>query len=557
LQGFTIPCIARNTFGTVFAGSENNGLFYTNNNGLNWFPHPNIDTNSTVHEIDVKDSVIIVAATSGIYLSTDWGVNFTNIGLSGEFNFDVAIHKSSPEIEIYCSTINGLQYYSTNTLSWTIVNAPELNNQLVMGIASDETNIYISNFSNSLIIKSSDGGITWSYLSNSPISTSLNDIYIDPLNNNRILTCLQGTYNIGGLFNKESIYETNNGGVSWTRKGPEAHALCITPNPINSNSFYLGTFSKGLFKTSNSFNTYTNLISGNKMIGDIAISNADTNIILLSEVDFNLSTASIKRSINGGGSFTTVASLITNRIIFNSNDNDTVYAATDDGVYISTNSGISWNSWILSGENISALAYSNNKLYAGNDQGYLYKVENTMVSNISGTWQVPVEIKSIYTLNNELFVGLNGAEKDTTYNLHGSIWRSSNGGTLWSNITYQMTSTNIFGNNIIDSDGNNLYVGTYSGGIFKLNGLVLSLKESRSKHGIVMFPNPASDIVYIESNIEIIFDLKVYNILGQDLTSTVKTTVYNKRATVDLSELLTGIYIIKINETTSNKVYKK
>lgn len=281
MQGFTIPCIARNTFGTVFAGSENNGLFYTNNNGLNWFPHPNIDTNSTVHEIDVKDSVIIVAATSGIYLSTDWGVNFTNIGLSGEFNFDVAIHKSSPEIEIYCSTINGLQYYSTNTLSWTIVNAPELNNQLVMGIASDETNIYISNFSNSLIIKSSDGGITWSYLSNSPISTSLNDIYIDPLNNNRILTCLQGTYNIGGLFNKESIYETNNGGVSWTRKGPEAHALCITPNPINSNSFYLGTFSKGLFKTSNSFNTYTNLISGNKMIGDIAISNADTNIILL------------------------------------------------------------------------------------------------------------------------------------------------------------------------------------------------------------------------------------------------------------------------------------
>jgi len=63
--------------------------------------------------------------------------------------------------------------------------------------------------------------------------------------------------------------------------------------------------------------------------------------------------------------------------------------------------------------------------------------------------------------------------------------------------------------------------------------------------------------VYIKSNVEIISDLKVYNIIGQDLTSIVKTMVYNKKAIVDLSNLSTGIYIININETTANNVYKK
>ena len=561
LQGYTIPSIANNAFGTVFAGSESNGLFYTNDNGINWFTHPDIDVNATIHEIDVIDSVIVLGASSGVYLSTNWGMNFSNIGLANNFNFDVAIHKLTPNIEIYSSTFFGLQKYSTSTSAWDIVSGTQFTGQLVIGIATDGINVYAGLFSNSPIVKSLDGGVFWSYLNNNPTATELNDLFIDPLNNNRILTALLGSYNVGGNFNKECIYETNNGGTSWIRKGPQAHALCFTPNPQNSNTFYLGTFSQGLFKTYNSFNTVTNLTTGNKAIGDIAVSTEDTNVVIISEVDLDLYQISIKRSTNGGDSFTNVATLLTNRILFNPNANDTVFAASDNGIYISSDNGVTWNYWMLSGENIYSLAYSNNTLYAGTNQGELYKINNSFASNISGSWQTPVEIKSIYTLNNDIFIGLNGAEKDTICTLHGSIWQTSDDGNSWFEITHQMTSTNIFGNNIIVSDGNELYAGTYGGGIFKSNGLVLSVKEIANEPErnikIIMFPNPTSDIVYIKSNVEIISDLKVYNIIGQDLTSIVKTTVYNKKAIVDLSNLSTGIYIININETTANNVYKK
>ena len=556
LQGYTIPCIANNVFGTVFAGSESNGLFYTNDNGVTWLPHPNIDTNAAIHEIDVKENVIVIGASTGVYLSTDWGINFTNIGLVNSFNFDVVIHKLSPNIEIYSSTVDGLQKYSTSTSSWSIVNSTQLSGQLVIGIASDGTNIYASTFSNSPIIKSSDSGVSWNYINNNPIATELNDIYIDPVNNDRILTCMLGSYNIGGNFNKECIYETNDGGTSWARKGPQAHALCLTPNPQSSNTFYLGTFSQGLFKTNNSFSSFTNLIAGNKLIGDIVVSTVDTSIVIISEIDLDLSQVSIKRSINGGSSFTNVSSLFTNRLLFNPNDNDTVFAGTDNGIYISTDNGVSWNYWLLSGENILSLAYSNNTLYAGNNQGNLFRIANSVATDISGNWQTPIEIKSIYFLNNNLFVGLNGAEQDTIYNHHGSIWQTSNNGTSWINITNQLTSTNIYGNNIIVSDGNELYIGTYGGGIFKSNGIGLSIKENINKSIITMFPNPTNSELVFETQ-QISFtkqdNIKIFSILGEQLYS---SSLSSQKTRIDLSNYSTGTYILVTRIDGIQKTFK-
>ena len=558
LQNMTIPCIDNNVFGTIFAGTEDHGLFYSNDYGDTWTIHPDVSSTAICHEIDIKDSIILIGTNSGVYLSTNYGINFSNIGLSGDFNFDVTIHQIQPNIEVYSSTINGLQHYSSSTGSWTIENDPEFAGQLVIGIQSDGSNIFTSTFSNYLIIKSSDGGNTWSTIPNSPGCTELNSLFVDPLNNSRILTGMMGSYNYGASFNKSALRETDDGGMTWLSKGPNAHALTITANPQNSNSMYLGTYSSGLFKTYDSFNTYSNLIAGNKLIGDIAISNVDTNIILISEVDLDLFTASIKRSIDGGNTFTISSNVVAHRITFNSNNNDTIYAATDNGIFISIDNGISWSPWLLNGETILSLLYTNGVLYAGNNLGTLYQIENSIATDISGAWQTPLELKSIYSINNQLFVGLSGAEKDTTYNLFGSIWQKDINGTIWTEITDQMTSTNVYGNNVIKSDGNELYVGTYGGGIFKSNGLSLNIQNNIESKEFNIFPNPSSNYINITSDTQTINNLKIFNSLGQDVTNLVDCSSDKKNSIyLDLFKLKTGIYILKINETNANKVYKQ
>ena len=558
LQNMTIPCIDNNVFGTIFAGTEDHGLFYSNDYGDTWTIHPDVSSTAICHEIDIKDSIILIGTNSGVYLSTNYGINFSNIGLSGDFNFDVTIHQIQPNIEVYSSTINGLQHYSSSTGSWTVENDPEFAGQLVIGIQSDGSNIFTSTFSNYLIIKSSDGGNTWSTIANSPVCTELNSLFVDPLNNSRILTGMMGSYNYGASFNKSALRETDDGGMTWLSKGPNAHALTITANPQNSNSMYLGTYSSGLFKTYDSFNTYSNLIAGNKLIGDIAISNVDTNIILISEVDLDLFTASIKRSIDGGNTFTISSNVVAHRITFNSNNNDTIYAATDNGIFISIDNGISWSPWLLNGETILSLLYTNGVLYAGNNLGTLYQIENSIATDISGAWQTPLELKSIYSINNQLFVGLSGAEKDTTYNLFGSIWQKDINGTIWTEITDQMTSTNVYGNNVIKSDGNELYVGTYGGGIFKSNGLSLNIQNNIESKEFNIFPNPSSNYINITSDTQTINNLKIFNSLGQDVTNLVDCSSDKKNSIyLGLFKLKTGIYILKINETNANKVYKQ
>lgn len=479
LQGVTIPSCGKNEFGTIFAGTEDLGLYYSNDNGSSWTMHPNIPTTGTVFEIETRGNIIMLASSEGIFLSTDWGINFTNIGLAGEFNFDACIHNTSPNIELFSSTLSGLKRYSSLTSTWTTVSDPYFTDQIIIGIASDGTNVYCSGFSNSPIHVSNDGGNSWNQATSSPLATELTDIYVDPLNNNHIMGCLLGSYNLNGDFDRESVYETTDGGATWIRKGPDAHALCLTVDPNNNLEFYLGTFAQGVYKTTDGFNTFNQLSANGVSVVDVIVSSSNSDVVLISEIDWSLPSTQIKRSSDGGNSFQTVSNVIANRMLFHPQNDDTIYVATNDGVHRSIDFGQSFNPWILSGEDCLSLAVRNDDLFVGTADGKVFKISNGSPSDISGSWQTPVEIKSIKVHGPEIFLGMNGAEKDTFMILQGSIWRTNDDGTNWNNVTSDLSSSNIYGNNIIENVGSELLVGTYGGGIFKSSGmnLIASLSE--------------------------------------------------------------------------------
>ena len=69
---------------------------------------------------------------------------------------------------------------------------------------------------------------------------------------------------------------------------------------------------------------------------------------------------------------------------------------------------------------------------------------------------------------------------------------------------------------------------------------------------ISIYPNPASEIIEIEVESLNKKDIKIYNLLGQDLTH---LTSYNSNK-LNISKLSTGCYILKV-KTFTKKVYKK
>ncbi len=69
---------------------------------------------------------------------------------------------------------------------------------------------------------------------------------------------------------------------------------------------------------------------------------------------------------------------------------------------------------------------------------------------------------------------------------------------------------------------------------------------------ILIYPNPASEIIEIKVNDLSKEDIKIYNLLGQDLTHLIS---YNGNM-LNISKLPIGYYILKV-KTFANKLYKK
>jgi len=546
LQGTTVLSIGQNVFGTIFAGTESTGLFYTNDNGATWILHLDILPTAVVYEIETRDSVIAVATPSGVYLSTNWGINFTNTGLVGEFNFDLAIRATHPDVELYGSTFTGLQAYSSASSLWTPISDSLIDNQLIIGVGARDAEVYLGLFSNSPIVRSPDAGTTFTELIASPAVTEINDLVVDLLQPNRMATTLLGTYNIGGAFNNRCIYTTTDQGLTWDRTGPKAHGLCLVSNPFEFERMFLGTFSQGLYQSDDGFQTFTQLIGGNKLVGDIAVSRRDTQVVLISEVDLDSSLVRIKRSADGGQSFGIVANLLVNRLAFDAGNEDSVYAATNNGLHLSTDYGQTWAAWRLAGEDVLALYSAGNALYAGTDAGELYAIQAGTVANVSGPWVKPVQVKSIFKSGPRLLVGLNGAEQDTTYDLNGSLWQSDDDGATWMEITQQLPHTNVYGNNVIVGAGNDVVVGTYGGGLYRADNVLLSAETSPADFPrMEIYPQPARERVRVRVPGQAVRALRLVDLAGRvQLTRTYPLTEPNAEVLLELPALSEGSYLM-------------
>jgi len=88
-----------------------------------------------------------------------------------------------------------------------------------------------------------------------------------------------------------------------------------------------------------------------------------------------------------------------------------------------------------------------------------------------------------------------------------------------------------------------------------LENVILGNNDHQFSKNIAIYPNPTSDFITISAKNSTISTIEIYNILGKEILK-VNTTNSNQLK-IDLSDLSSGIYLIKIIDSTGKSTLKK
>ncbi|MBE9469105.1 MAG: PKD domain-containing protein [Bacteroidetes bacterium] len=275
------------------------------------------------------------------------------------------------------------------------------------------------------------------------------------------------------LTNKKSSPKSNT--ANWTNLGTSntsggyaglGRLNCVAFHPSDNNTFWTGSPSGGLWKTTNGGSSWTVLTDNNAVLGvsDIVIPTdyATSNTIYIATGDRDggsmwsiggssndNNTVGVLKSTDGGNTWTTTNLIfsvddndLVTRLLLDPDDNQTITAATSNGVYKTTDGGSSWtklstysfidmefkpgNKQIIYG---STKEYSYTKIYRSTDGGDNW----TQIQSLSGKRTElavsPDEPSWVYAIVANSGRGLKG------------IYKSTDSGASFSNI-YDGSDTN-------------------------------------------------------------------------------------------------------------------
>ncbi len=260
--------------------------------------------------------------------------------------------------------------------------------------------------------------------------------------------------------------------ANWQSLGPDfsyggyagiGRVNTIAFHPTDNASYWIAAPAGGLWHTSNDGATWTCLTDNNPVLGisDIVIpsdyASSGTIYIATGDRDHwdNRSVGVLKSEDNGntwnatGISFTLQEEKMTSRLLLDPNDDQTILAATSEGVFKTTDGGTNWNT-SLSNRDFIDMEYKPGDfsvLYGSTDEGTIYTS-----SDAGGTWTEALNVPAtrielaVSPANPNVVYAIAGASDNGLY----GIYKSDNSGQTFQQV-FDGTQS---GNNLLGwSDG--------------------------------------------------------------------------------------------------------
>jgi hypothetical protein len=332
---------------------------------------PNTDSGRissvAIHPTDAN-TIYIGAATGGVWKTTNGGTSWTPLTDTqcSTAMGSIAIDPSNPQI-VYAGTgelhFSLDSYYGCGVLkstdggaTWTQLGASIFDttsggatiSKVVINPTSTQTVLVASSFG---LYRSTNGGASFTQvLAQTPVT----DLVVDPTNT---LIWYAAVGNLFGSANN-GVYRSSDGGVNWVKLAgglPTANVgrfniaiAASSPTTLYASVQNSSTFALlGLWQTTNGGTTWTQLTATGASCAfqcwyDMYVAVDPTNAAIV-----YFGGLSLYRSTNSGASFTDIGATIHvdhHSFAFLPGTPTTIFAGSDGGIFRSTNSGTSWSS---------------------------------------------------------------------------------------------------------------------------------------------------------------------------------------------------------------------
>jgi Secretion system C-terminal sorting domain len=352
----------------IYAGSVNNTVYISNDNGANWDLKGNGIKKGSIYTLNLMGSTLLAGTAGSLYASTNNGDTWkaSNKGLS-----DFPMQAIAPN---QTSTLAGSGYgelfaSSDNGANWTTIN----NNLNNLGVYSLDT--FGGKFFASVgidIYQSANNGVNWTLINSgleAPIvnnSSKSSTFSLAPNATNLFAGNVNGVYLFKPNTNTWTQLPKNVMDEDWqvgklTINGENMYAAGLTFRVANN----VFSTSYGIFQSTNNGNNWRRILTSSNQVGNVVNSGSK---ILASTYG-----GGIIVSDNNGNSWTEANNGLTNLKTSNllKYGNILFTTAYRGGIFYSTNDGNNWRSANdgLPTKIIYKLSVSGNYLLVGTDMG--------------------------------------------------------------------------------------------------------------------------------------------------------------------------------------------
>jgi len=221
---------------------------------------------------------------------------------------------------------------------------------------------------------------------------------------------------------------------------------------------------------------------------------------------------------------------------------------------LSTNNGGSWDT-VDNGfpvnTNVFAMAISGGNIFAGTSNGVF------MSTNNGGSWAavntglpVNIDINAMAISGGNIFAGIINPLGG------GGVYLSTNNGGSWAAVDTGLPNCWV---SALTISGDNIFAGTEGIGIYirPLSDFgITGIEKITNNNNLAVYPNPANERITIElKGLNSIQNslISICNIQGQTI---LQQSLRQSKTELDISGLLKGIYILKLNNGEKTEVQK-